>query len=147
MSYRLVPAHRSDLVLTQAHPSDEKMDHLGRQRPRRWVRHPPVGLESILHTIPELPLAQLQLIAQNVRPETSPISTAVHRMRDLGPQNPAIRKTKLVREVMGSGTTTRITDPIPALRQTESLVVLTGRLRPAHGPGLTDPGPTSQSRS
>lgn len=140
--YRLVPAHGANLVLAQAYARDEKVYHFGGQCLRWWVRHTSVGLHSVLRAGPELPLVHLQLVAQNVRPKTSPIATAVHRMRDSRSENPSIRKTKLVRDMMCTGTTARITNTIPALRHAKSFVVLARRLRPAH-----PPEPTTQARS
>lgn len=140
--YRLVPAHGTDLFLAQADASDEEVDHFGGQCLRWWVRHASIGLHSVLRASPELAFTHLQLITKNVRPKTSPIITAVHRMRDPRSQNPAIRETEFVRDVVSTGTAARITNATPALRLAKTFVVLARRLRPAHRPE-----PTSQSRS
>lgn len=82
------------------------------------------------------------MISQYVRPKTSPITTAVHWEGDLRLQNPAIRKSKLVSDMICTGAAAGITDPFPALIEAKPFVVLARGLRPAHCLE-----PTSQSRS
>jgi hypothetical protein len=91
--YCLILAHGPDFVFAQAYSSYEEVDNLGRQRLRWWLRYTSVGLYSVLRAGPKLVLAHLQLIAQDMRPKTPSITTAVYWMRDSRPQNPAIRKS------------------------------------------------------
>ncbi len=135
--YRLVPAHGPNLVLGQLDAGDEQVDHVGGQGIRWWVRHASVGLHPVFGAGPELLLPHLQLVAQNVRPQTSPLIAAVHRMRDPGPQNPAIRKIEFVRAMVGAGVTARVTNATPALGQAATFVVLARRLWPGHRAQLT----------
>jgi hypothetical protein len=91
--YCFIPAHSPHLVFAQTYSAYEEVDNLGRQCFRWWLRYTSVGLDSILRAGPKFILADLQLIAQNMRPKTPSITTAVHWMRDPRPQNPTIGKS------------------------------------------------------
>src|SRR5262249_6142247 len=118
------------------------MDELCGKRFRRHLRFTAVGLDSLLYTSPELRVRDLELIAQDMTPDTRPVGGPIDRVRDPGPENAAVSEVELVRDVVSSGAAPGISHRAPALDLAELLMDLPGWLAPRHWPG-----PTSHSRS
>ena len=141
-SHGFVLSHRRDRRLVESDSTDEQVDKLGGKRFRRHLGFAPVGLDSVLHTAPELGIRYDKLVTQDVAPDTRPVRGPIDGMRNPSPKDSAISQAELIGDVVSSRTPTGISHLSPVLYLAELLMKLPGGLRPCHRPV-----PTSHSRN